>query len=120
MTQAPERPTLARKHTKSTEANRKAAQAEQVYALRIDGEVYTLDLGELNGLHEMKLRRETGLSVEEVMSTIGTKPGLDVLGIFMWLCDLTAGGASSLEDHLTGISWASDVEAVDPEPAPEA
>lgn len=118
MTQAPERP--ARKQTKGAEARRREALAEKVYSLKIDGEVYTLDMGELNGLHELRLRRETGMSVEEVMSAIGTKPGLDVLGIYMWLCDLTAGGDSSLEDHLTGISWASEVESIEAEPAPEA
>lgn len=119
MTQAPERPSLARKHTPRTEKARQEA-VEEVHALRIDGEVYALRMADLTGLHELRLRRETGMSVEEVMSTLGSKPGLDVLGIFMWLCDLTAGGSSDLEQWLGSVSWASGIELVDSEEAPPA
>lgn len=107
-----QRPSLAKKHTNASEAKRKAEQDES-FGLRIDGEDYILTPADLNGLQEMRIRKETGYSVGTLLSEIQTAPGVDLLGIFMWVCNMSQGKADDLNAILEGISHASDVEVLD-------
>lgn len=115
------RPTTARKVTTKDEAARRAALNDAI-AVRIDDVVYTLTPADLTGLHEMKIRKATGMTVGEIMEGMESSPGLDVLGFFMFACELGAGRDADLEGILGSISYASGIDLVEdaePEPAPQ-
>lgn len=117
-----QRPALAKKHTNSSEAKRKK-ELDQSFGIRIDGEDYTLTPADLSGVQEMRIRRETGYSVTTLIQELEKAPGVDLIGIFMWVCNLSQGKAADLNEILEGISYASDVDVigdVEPDPFPEA
>ena len=107
-----QRPTLAKKHTNSSEAKRKAAQDES-FGICIDGVDYILTPSDVTGIQEMQIRRESGYSVTSLIREISLEPGVDHLGIFMWVCDLTQGKPADLIKSLESVSMASDVEIIE-------
>lgn len=112
-----QRPNLARKSTPKTEKARKEALDED-FSIRIDGTVYTIVPADLTGLLEMKVRRDTGMTVAEIVTKLQDSPGLDLLGAFMYSCELAAGRDADYEGILGSISYASDIEVVDSEGSP--
>lgn len=117
MTTTEARPPLARKHTRTTIA-KQDAQLDQTVEVLIDGESYKLTPADLTGIHEMRIRKETGLSVSEILTKLQESPGIDLLGMFMFACAIAAGDNPDLMEILGGISYASEVEIADAEPAP--
>lgn len=115
------RPSLQRKHTRSTEAKREALM-DETFAIRVNDEVYSITPADLTGLVEFRIRRETGMSVEGIVTALSAEPGVDYLGMFMWACKVAAGEDVSLESVLASVSWAAEVDVIDnAEPAsPEA
>lgn len=83
---------------------------DQTVEIAIDGAVYKLTPADLTGLQEMRIRRETGMSVIEIIQGLQEHPGIDYLGMFMWACRLSAGEEdATLEASLKGISYGSEV-----------
>lgn len=115
------RPTTARKVTPKSEKNR-AAALDQAFGVRVDGKDYILVPADLTGLVEMRIRRETGLSVLELIHGIITSPGADMLGMFMWATRFAAGEDVDLVEVLESINFDSDAEVIEDAkpPAPEA
>jgi len=116
------RPTLERKRTPRDEEKREAALNEHL-TIEVDGTRYTLVPADLTGLVEMKVRRDTGMSVAEVISKIQEAPGMDLIGCFMYACEVASGRDADLEKILGSISWGSDFDVVDgdgePLPVPQ-
>lgn len=106
-----QRPALNKAANKA-EKQRQAALDESM-TIEVDGERYTLVPADLTGLVEMKVRRETGMAVAEIMSKIQTSPGMDLIGCFMYACEIACGREADLEKILGSISWSSDFEVVD-------
>lgn len=115
MSNAPaNRPSTARKRTPRDEAARKAALDDSL-TIEVDGERYTLMPADMTGLVEMKVRRETGMSVAEIMSKIQTAPGMDLIGCFMYACEVASGRDADLEKILASVNWGSDFDVVNSE-----
>ena len=117
------RPSLDRKVTPKSEANRRNKHDEQRVSIRVDGVVYTVSPSDLTGRDEARIRRETGHSLSHLVDTLHTDPGVDVLGAFMWVALLQAGEDADYGEVLDSISYASEVETAKPEdgePHPEA
>lgn len=114
------RPSTTRKRTPKTEKAREDALNED-FTIRIDDHSYTLVPADITGLIEMKVRRETGLSVMEIISKMQAAPGMDLIGMFMYACEVAAGRDANLEKILGSISFGSDFEVVDAdgEPVPQ-
>ena len=107
-----QRPTIAKKHTNSSEAKRKQ-ELDESFGIRIDGVDYILTPADVTGLQEMRIRKESGYSVTSLIRELSIEPGVDHLGIFMWVCNLTQGKPADLEAILEGVSMASEVEIID-------
>jgi hypothetical protein len=101
-----------RTRTPKDEKAREAALDES-FTIRIDDEVYTIDPADITGLLEMKVRRETGMSVTEIISKMQSAPGIDLIGCFMYACEVAAGREADLEKILGSVSMDSDFEVVD-------
>ena len=104
MTDAPARPTLAKKRTRETEGNRKQA-LEQGVRITIDGESYEVRHGDLTGLYSARLRRESGYSFRRLTELMDTDPDLDVIGTVVWLARVVRGDAVSLDEVLAGLGY---------------
>jgi len=107
-----QRPTIAKKHTNSSEAKRKK-ELDESFAIRVDGKDYVLTPSDLTGVHEMRIRRETGHTVTTLVRAISVTPGIDLVAMFMWACDLSQGKPADLMETLEGISYASEVEVLE-------
>lgn len=118
------RPTLARKVTKTTEANRKAV-LEQGIRLTMDGETYEVRFGDISDKDESRLRREWGGSFSKLQGELEDDPGLDTFAALVWFCRVVSGEDVSLDEVTIGYDSAEslDVEVLDGsevQPNPEA
>lgn len=121
MSTGTQRPSIQRKHTRSTKA-KQDAELDETFAIRVDGEVYKITPADLTGAQEFRIRQATGMSVTQVITNLQAAPGVDMLGVFMWIARTTAGEKVELMEVLESISYASDLDIVeDAEPdSPEA
>lgn len=111
------RPSTARTRTPKDEVAREQ-KLDESFSVSVDGEVYTLVMADMTGLAEMKIRRETGMAVAEIISRMESSPGIDLVGCFMFACEIASGKKADLEQILGSISWASPVDIVDAEGNP--
>lgn len=111
------RPSTARKRTPADERKREAELNED-FTIEVDGTRYTLVPADITGLTEMKVRRETGMSVTELLEKIQAHPGMDLIGCFMYACEVAAGRDADLEKILGSVSYASEFDVVDGEGEP--
>lgn len=129
MSNAPaNRPSTTRKRTPKDEAVREAKH-DQDFSIRVDDTCYTLVPSDINGLVEMKVRRETakvfggsGFSINEIISSCGSSSvGMDLISCFMYAAETAAGRDADLEQIMSSISWDSDFEVGDGkgEPVPQ-
>lgn len=119
MTTAPTRPRAPQDFRKKAEQDE---ALDETIELSVDGVVHKITPADLTGLQEMHIRQVTGKSFIEIQQALEKHPGLDYLGMFMWVCRYAAGEDVALEDVLGGISYASDVvfkDDAEPNP-PEA
>lgn len=91
------RPSAARKHTRSTDAKRTDA-LEQGLRITIDGEAYTVRLGDVTSTMTRELRRATGMSFNQVMNLVQTDPDSDVIAAFIWVARRIAGEKVDVDD----------------------
>lgn len=105
MTVAPERPSLAPKHTRKTEAKRSDA-LDQGIRIELDGEVYEVRSGDLTAVHSRMLRRECGVSFVQLMEELETACDIDSIAIVIWLARRLRGEELiSYEDVANGIDY---------------
>jgi hypothetical protein len=91
------RPTTARKVTRSTEENRQDA-LEQGVRITIDGESYEVRLADVTPNLTRELRRQTGMSFNQLMREVVTDPDLDSLAGFVWMARRIAGESIEIDD----------------------
>lgn len=111
------RPSTARKRTPADEKKREA-ELNESFAIRVDDTEYKLVPADITGLAEMKVRRETGMSITELIQKLQANPGMDLIGCFMYACEIAAGREADLEKILGSVSWASEFDVVDSEGDP--
>lgn len=92
-----QRPTAARKHTRTTKAKREDELNAGV-KITLDGEDYVIREGDLTDRLERELRKEFGGSWQAFKHEMGTDPGLDTIGTFVWLARRVAGEQVSRDD----------------------
>lgn len=112
-----QRPSTARKRTPADEKKREA-ELDRDFTIRVDDTAYTLVPADITGLTEMKVRRETGMSVTELIDKLQSHPGMDLIGCFMYACEIAAGREANLEKILGSVSYASEFDVVDGEGNP--
>lgn len=91
------RPPLARKHTRTTEAARKAA-LEAGIRMTIDGESYTVRMGDGTPAIARTLRRYTGMGFNSFLSALASDPDTDLVSAFVWVARTVAGERLDFED----------------------
>jgi hypothetical protein len=91
------RPTTARKVTRSTEENRQDA-LEQGVRITLDGESYEVRLADVTPNLTRELRRQTGMSFNQLMREVVTDPDLDSLAGFAWMARRIAGESLEIDD----------------------
>lgn len=97
MTQAPDRPSLARKVTPKDEARREDALNEGV-KLTLDGEEFILRRGEVTPEIARAVRQVTGRSFNRLLETLGDDPDIDVIAEAVWVARLCRGERVGLDD----------------------
>lgn len=105
MTVAPERPTLAKKHTRKTEANRQN-DLDQGVRIELDGEVFEVRAGDLSAVHSRLLRRECGVSFMQLMDELQESCDIDSIAAVIWLARRLRGESMvSYEDVANDIDY---------------
>ena len=115
MTMAPERPSLARKHTRKTETRRSEALDEGI-RISVGDEVYEVRVGDLNALHERALRRQYGAPFSDLMEEFEAHPGLDSIAAVVWLARYMRGETDLTYDEvalLIDLEFAEAMEIAD-------
>lgn len=105
-----QRPTTARKPTRTTKAKAESA-LDSGLKITLDGEDYIVREGDLTDRLERELREEYGGSWEAFKRELGTDPGLDTIGTFIWLARRVAGEKVTRDD--VELSRADLVEGFD-------
>lgn len=117
------RPSTTRKHTRASE-DKRTTELDESFGVRIDGKDFVLTPADITGVQEMRIRRETGYSVATLLHALQTSPGVDLIGIFVWIVEWTGNHSdATLEEVLGRYSYGSDVDIVGDtnasEPPPE-
>lgn len=84
MTTAPNRPSLTPKVTRGTEANR-TSELEQGVTLTIEGEDFTVRVGDISPMLARELRANYGGSFNALQMELATDPYIDSISTFVWL-----------------------------------
>jgi hypothetical protein len=92
-----QRPTAARKHTRTTKAKREDELNAGLKVI-LDGETYVVRQGDMTSRIERELRREYGGSFESLKRELGNDPGSDSIATFIWLARRVAGEHVTLDD----------------------
>lgn len=87
----------------------------------VDGVDYVLELAEVTGWHEHLLRKECGVSIQEVIGSAKNSAGLDTIAQLLYLSHLTNGNETiSFRDVASSISLDSEITTTDDaEPLPK-
>lgn len=75
---------MARKHTRTSETNRKKALDEGI-RISLGEDIYEVRVGDLNALHERALRKQYGSPFSSLMDEFDESPGLDSIAAVVWL-----------------------------------
>lgn len=97
MTTAPARPSLARKHTTSSEKKRDEALDAGV-RLTIEGVVYEARVGDVTPAIARELRQAIGMGFMGLMNTVAEDPDIDVVSAFVWVARRIKGEFVAFED----------------------
>lgn len=107
---AENRPPLSRVHTRSSEAKRND-ELDAGIKLTIDGQSYSLRLGDLQPHHVRALRMVThvaygpihpgGLTVETLMAHCASSPDVDYISTFVWFARYVAGETDLTHDEVS-------------------
>lgn len=92
-----QRPSAARKVTRSSEENRQDA-LEQGVRITLDGESYEVRLADVTPNLTRELRRQAGMSFNQLMREVVTDPDLDSLAGFVWMARRIAGEVVEIDD----------------------
>lgn len=84
MTHAPERPSLARKHTPRTKAKADDELSRGVSFVDLDGTRLNVTLGDVKGAHDAALVRATGYDFMGLLEALSRRQGLDLLAAVVW------------------------------------
>lgn len=93
MTTTANRPSTARKHTRTTEQNRSDA-LDQGAKITVDGEEYVVRAGDLSALDSRALRKEVGVSFIQLIDELTTNADIDSIAAIMWLARRIKGEAT--------------------------
>lgn len=97
MTTTAKRPSTARKVTPRSEANRQSALNEGV-RLTLDGEVFTLRIGDVSPALAREVRKVTGRSFNSLLQDITTDPDIDVIAEAIWVARRINGDTLTLDE----------------------
>lgn len=78
------RPTTARKVTTKTEDNRRA-ELDHGVALTLDGETYTLRVGDMTPNLAREVRKVIGRSFRSLIDDLSSDPDIDVIAEAIWV-----------------------------------
>lgn len=113
------RPSLQRKTSKKSEANRKE-QLDYGISIRVDGVDYTVREGDLTSLDTMALRRETGMTFVSLGQAFMESPDIDLIAALVWLAR-RIDGEHGLPFAVVAseITYDSEVDVIDDDPGEE-
>ncbi len=85
-----QRPTTARKVTRSTESNREDA-LDQGLRISLEGEVFEVRVGDITSALARELRTQIGFGPMQLIRQCAIDPDVDLLSAFVWLARRIAG-----------------------------
>lgn len=97
MSNKQKRPSTARKHTRTTEAERKA-ELNRGIRLTIEGVTYEARLRHVTPEIARELRAQTGLGFMGLMNAMSYDPDVDLVQAFVWVARRIKGERLSLAD----------------------
>lgn len=92
-----DRPTLARKVTKGSEANRNA-ELDQGVRLVVDDKSFVLRTGDISPAIAREFRKTTGRSVRSLIDDLSEDPDIDVIAEAIWVAQRIDGETVALDD----------------------
>jgi hypothetical protein len=119
-----QRPSAARKVTRTSEANRENA-LDQGLRITLDGEVFEVRVGDITSTLARELRGHVGFGPMQLIRHCAVDPDVDLLSAFVWLARRISGEFVRFEDvevsYAQLLSDGFDVATPgDAEPDPEA
>lgn len=82
------RPSLAKKHTRSSKAKRDEELDRGIAFTDVDGKRLAVRLGDVRGSHDRRLRQEIGLDFVGLMDALLRSQGTDLLAAAVWFARL--------------------------------
>lgn len=101
-----QRPSIQRKHTRKTDANRTAA-LDAGMVVTVDGEKYEVRVGDVTPAIAREVRRNFGMGVQSLLREMARDPDLDVLAGFMWIARLIRGEQVDLEEVEENLDYSA-------------
>lgn len=107
MSTSTQRPSIQRKHTRSTDAK---AEAELDSGLRIslDGDVFEVRLGDINSALTRELRQKSGMGFNQLMHLAASDPDTDIIAAFVWVARRLRGEDVEFDDVVVTYSQLLD------------
>lgn len=113
------RPSIQRKHTRSTEAKRNDELDRGIAITDDDGTRLQVRIRDVKGVHDAALVRALGIDFMGLLVEISKRQGLDLLAAVVWFCRLVNGrDAGTYEEVLESFGY-EDVLALDLDTAKE-
>lgn len=118
------RPTVGGKITRKTEEKRNA-ELDQGVRFTIGDDVHEVRIGDITPRLAREVRRETGLSVMQLLEEVGEAPDIDTVASLVWVARRLKGEVVDLDsvlDYGTLLSDDFDIAIAGPEDddSPEA
>lgn len=109
----PARPSLAPKHTRSSEANRDEALDQGIAFTDTDGERLQVRVRDVKGTHDAALVRAVGVDFMGLLESLEKRQGLDLLAAVVWFGRLVHGRAELTYDETLDAFGYEDVLRLD-------
>jgi hypothetical protein len=99
------------KQAERVQARKQKAMDAEAVGIRIDGVEYVINPNDITGSVERKIRQTIGKGIPELQIDLKERPGIDLLGEFMWAVRFANGERDlGLDEVLDSVSYGSDVE----------
>lgn len=122
----PNRPTLVKQPTRAGKERQDDA-LDAGFSITLDGNTYTVQMGDLTALDARELRRQTGYSFPQLMMlAMGDGADIDIIAGAIWFARYVSGEKSLTYEDVAGETTydvVNRIEMGDPEPedvGPEA
>jgi len=90
------------------------ADSDAVVRFKVGDKIHTLDYALIGAKDERAIRRETGMSFDQVIDAFTEAPGLDLVAVMVWRARIQAGETGlTLEEVEEGITFSTEMDVIE-------